>query len=114
MSRIGKICTIIVLLAALAAPAGAQMAVPVAPMAPMVPVPPGVVPGWTVVPSAPMVYYAPNVGGDVFRHHGKYYYYNGGAWYLSKHLHGPWHPCHKLPREIYLVQRPYFKSAPPW
>jgi hypothetical protein len=102
-----------VLLGALAVPAPAQVAVPLPPPPPPA-VAPGLVPGWMAVPAAPGVWYAPNLGGDVFRCKGRYYYYHGGYWYQSKHLQGPWHPVRKVPKPLYRVHRSYFKSPPPW
>jgi hypothetical protein len=74
----------------------------------------GPAPAWTVVPSSPKVLYAPNTAGDVFRFKKKVYYYQGGVWYRSKHLKGPWHPVRKLPKAITLVNGSFFKSSPPW
>ena len=100
---------VLVLLAAAAAPAWSQ------PAAVPPPFPPGVAPpAWTVCPTSPKVLYAPNAPGDVFRLHGKFFYYYGGYWYRSKHLGGPWHPVRKLPKALLLVNRSYFKSPPPW
>ncbi len=108
MSRLGKILLLVILLAASVAPAWSQMALPL-------PVPPGVAPAWTPVPTSPQVFYAPNIPGDLFLLHKRYYYYYGGYWYQSKYLQGPWGPVtKKLPPAIYRVQRPYFKTPPPW
>jgi hypothetical protein len=99
---------VLTLLTALVAPARAQA------VAPPPPVAPGVAPVWTVVPTSPKVLYAPNVQGDVFRLHHKYYYFYGGYWYRGKHLLGPWRPVRKLPKAILMVDRSCFKSPPPW
>jgi hypothetical protein len=115
MSRISKILLAAALSASLAAPALGQVAVPVPVPPPPPPVAaPGLVPGWVAVPAGPGVHYAPNLGIDVFRCKGKYYYYHGGYWYRGKHLHGPWHPVRKVPKPLRRVNRSYFRSPPPW
>jgi len=115
LSRPRQIFLALALLTAFTAPAWPQMAPPpptglTAPL----PIPPGVVPAWAPVPTSPKVFYAQNIPGDIFLLHKKYYYYNGGYWYRSKHLMGPWHPVRKLPKAIYRVDRSFFKTPPPW
>lgn len=115
-SRPLKLLLVLALLTALAAPAWSQMAPP-SPLPGVAlppPVPPGVAPAWAVVPTSPKVFYAPNIPGDIFLLHKKYYYYNGGYWYRSKHLRGPWHPARKLPSALRRVDRSFFKTPPPW
>ena len=102
-----KVLLVITLLAAGVAPAWSQAGLPQ-------PAPPGVAPAWTVVPSSPRVLYAPNIPGDLFLRHKKYYYYAGGFWYRGKHLTGPWRPVRKLPKDIYRIDRSFFKTPPPW
>lgn len=111
-----KLLLVAALLTVLAAPAWAQMAPPPPPPGVAVPppMPPGAAPAWTVVPTAPQVQYAPNINGDLFRLHKRYYYHHGGVWYRSKHWGGPWHPVRKPPRALYRVNRTYFKTPPPW
>jgi hypothetical protein len=99
-----KTLAVIILMAAVLTPAWAAP-----PMALPPPLPPGVAPVWTPVPASPAVLYAPNVPGNVFRVHKKYYYFYGGYWYQGKHLMGPWKPVRKLPRSLAMVPRPYFK-----
>ncbi len=110
MSRVLKILLATVLVIACVAPAWSQAYVPVP-----APVPPGYGPAWAPVPTSPQVFYAPNIPADLFLLHKRYYYYYGGYWYQSKYLEGPWGlVTKKLPPAIYRVQRPYFKTPPPW
>ena len=108
MPRSLKILLMLTLILALAVPAWAS--VQVLPPA----LPPGQVPHWTPVPGARVVLYAPNVSGDLFRHKRHVYYYYGGNWYRSKGAYGPWKPVRKIPKAILKIQRPYFKTPPPW
>ena len=101
----------LLLFAALVVPAWSQASVPV-PQPPAAPG--GPPPSWTVVPTAPKVMYAPNIPGDVFLHHKKFFYYSGGVWYQSKNFLGPWRPVKKVPKGIRMVDRSLFKSPPPW
>ncbi len=115
-SQAVKLLLVLMLLGTLVAPAWAQMGGP--PPAPGValppPIPPGVAPAWTVVPTSPKVFYAPNIPADLFLLHKRYYYYYGGAWYQSKHPMGPWHPVRKPRPALYRVNRSFFKTPPPW
>ncbi len=74
----------------------------------------GAAPRWTAVPGAPGVDYAPNLGQDIFRLAGKYYYLNQGKWYQGRHVAGPWDPLSQPPKAIYGVESQYFKSPPGW
>lgn len=117
MSRLLKVFLLVALLSAFAAPAWCQTAVPppvLQEVALPTPVPPGVAPAWAPVPTAPKIFYAPNIPGDLFLLHKKYYYYSGGFWYRSKHLRGPYRPVQKLPKALYRVDRRFFKTPPPW
>jgi hypothetical protein len=116
LSRPLKLLLVAALLTAGVAPAWSQMAPPPAPpgVALPPPVPPGVAPAWAVVPTSPKVFYAPNIPADLFLLHKKYYYYYAGAWYQSKHLLGPWRPVRRPHKDLYRVNRSFFKTPPPW
>lgn len=116
MARLSALLLLLFLLSAGAAPGLSQPAPPPGPpgVALPAPAPPGLAPAWTPVPTSPRVLYAPNLPGDVFRLHKKYYYYSGGYWYRSKYLQGPWRPLRKLPKPLLRVNRAYFKTPPPW
>ena len=51
---------------------------------------PNLAPQWAPIPQVPGVYYVPGLGHDLFRHGNRFYVYQGGQWYRSKHLNGPW------------------------
>jgi hypothetical protein len=111
MARVAKILLVLALLAAFTAPAWAQVVlVPGAPPGPVLaPAPPGVVPGWTPVPGSPMVLYAPNCSGGLYKHKNRYFYNSGGYWFQAKHPNGPWAPVlGKLPPELRAMQQPCF------
>ena len=122
MARLLTLLLISFLLTAGVAPSYSQLP-PLPPLPPLPgppgvalpsPAPPGVAPAWTPVPTSPLVLYAANIPGDVFRVKKRFYYYSGGDWYRSKHLQGPWRPVRKLPPPLYRVGRSYFKTPPPW
>ena len=79
-------------------------------------VPPGasVPPQWAPVPQVPGVEYAPNVQQDLFHHQGRFYNYQGGAWFGGTTANGPWVPVQEPPRTFYGIQAPYFKTPPGW
>lgn len=78
------------------------------------PVPPQVHPQWTPVPGAKGVEHAPNLGTDLFRYGGGYYYLHEGRWYHGKRTRGPWTRTRTLPRVFYRIEAPYFKTPPGW
>lgn len=78
------------------------------------PVPQGTTPQWTPVPGAPGVEHAPNLGADLFRHGGGYYYQHEGKWYQGRTTTGPWSHVQSVPQAFYQVQAPYFKQPPGW
>ncbi len=71
-------------------------------------------PQWAPIPQVPGVEYAPNIAQDLFRYLGRYYNYQGGAWYGGPSYTGPWTPVPEPPREFYNIQAPYFKVPPGW
>ncbi len=81
---------------------------------PMVPQAPPPAPNWRAVPSAPGIEYAPNLNQDVFRHQGKYYYYDGSKWHSGKNYLGPWLNILQPPQVFYQVEPHYFKRPPGW
>ncbi len=77
------------------------------------PIPPHVKPHWTPVPSAPGVFYAPNIPTDVFRHGGKYYFYWQGYLYRGSKARGPWKSVTKIPAWFSEIDPSLFKTAGP-
>jgi hypothetical protein len=78
------------------------------------PLPPNLTPRWAPVPDAGGVYYAPNLGQDVFRYGNQFYYYNQGIWQLAQALTGPWQVIANPPQIFYNIGPTYFKSPPGW
>jgi hypothetical protein len=85
--------------------AGAQK-IKVKPGAPM--------PQWTRIPEVPGVEYAPNLAQDLFRYGGRFFNFQGGAWFRATAATGPWVPIQELPPVFYNIQAPYFKVPPGW
>lgn len=79
-----------------------------------VPLPPDLAPRWAPVPQVGGVYYAPNLGYDVFRYSNQYYYYNQGLWQIAQALTGPWQVIANPPQVFYNIGPTYFKSPPGW
>lgn len=80
----------------------------------VVPLPPDLAPRWAPVPDAGGVYYAPNLGYDVFRYGSQFYYYNQGLWQIAQALAGPWQVIPNPPQEFFNIGPTYFKSPPGW
>jgi hypothetical protein len=78
------------------------------------PVSPELAPQWTAVPEVPGVYYAPNLGQDLFRYGSQFYYYNQGLWQIARALTGPWQAIQSPPPAFYNIGATYFKSPPGW
>src|SRR5215468_4347730 len=66
------------------------------------------------VPSAPVVYYAPQSAYDVFQYGGHYYTYQNG-WYMARNLGRPWVyvSAARVPRPVLLIPAQYYKKVPP-
>jgi hypothetical protein len=67
---------------------------------------------WTVVSGVPGVEHTILAGKDVFRHHNRYYCYDG-RWHQSDQAGGPWLAIPAPPPVLYRVDTVYFKKAPP-
>jgi hypothetical protein len=78
------------------------------------PPPINLAPRWAPVPEAPNVYYAPNLGQDVFRYGDRFYYFSQGLWQIAQALAGPWQAIQGPPPAFYNVPAPYFQSPPGW
>jgi hypothetical protein len=75
---------------------------------------PNLAPQWAPIPQVPGVYYVPDLGHDLFRHGNRFYVYQGGQWYRSKHLNGPWAGIQQPPQGFYHIEPTYFRSPPGW
>jgi hypothetical protein len=71
-------------------------------------------PQWAPIPQVPGIEYAPNIEQDLFRHQGRFYNYQGGAWFRGTTASGPWLPVPEPPQVFYNIQAPYFKVPPGW
>jgi hypothetical protein len=104
---------IVALVAGLAGPACPQPAPPppvvAVPPQPPPPMPHNAVIQWVPAPGNPKVLYAPNIPGNLFRLHKKFYYYYGGQWYRGKSPLGPWHPVRKVPAGLLRLHPSAFK-----
>jgi hypothetical protein len=80
-----------------------------------VPPPPAkLAPRWAPVPEAPKVYYAPNLGQDMFRYGDRFYYFSQGLWQIARALGGPWQVIANPPAAFYNVPRECFRTPPGW
>jgi hypothetical protein len=75
---------------------------------------PNLAPQWAPIPQVPGIFYAPELGHDVFRHGKRFYVYRDGRWYRARSLNGPWRGIDKPPKAFYNVGPTYFKSPPGW
>jgi hypothetical protein len=71
-------------------------------------------PRWAPVPEAPNVYYAPNLGQDLFRFGNQFYYFSQGLWQIAQALTGPWQVIANPPQAFYNVPQQYFRTPPGW
>jgi hypothetical protein len=100
------------LLSPASSPAGVNINVNVGP-----PPPPPVVfaepPRLVVVPGSP-VYYAPEVGYNVFVFRDHYYSFHDGAWFYAPTHRGPWSfvKAERVPRAVKAVPVKYYKIPP--
>jgi hypothetical protein len=108
MVRLAKGISLLFLLALLLG--NQALAQPVSPA----PFPPDPAPRWAPVPEVGGVYYAPNLGQDLFRYGGQYYYYNQGLWQIARALTGPWQVIVNPPQVFYNIGPTYFKNPPGW
>jgi hypothetical protein len=76
--------------------------------------PPNLAPQWAPVPEVPGVYYAPNLGHDLFQYGSQFYYYNQGLWQIAQALTGPWQVIANPPQIFYNIGPTSFKSPPGW
>ena len=76
--------------------------------------PPNLAPRWAPVTEVPGVYYAPNLGHDLFQYGNQFYYYNQGLWQIAQALTGPWQVIANPPQPFYNIGPTYFKSPPGW
>lgn len=76
--------------------------------------PPNVAPQWAPIPEVPGVYYAPNLGQDVFQYGNQFYSFNQGLWQLAQALTGPWRVIQNPPSAFYNIGPTYFRSPPGW
>jgi hypothetical protein len=80
-----------------------------------VPPPPNhLAPRWAPVSQAPNVYYAPNLGQDLFRYGDQFYYFSQGLWQIAQALTGPWQVIANPPPVFYNVPQEYFQTPPGW
>jgi hypothetical protein len=83
--------------------------------APFVPLwAPDVAPQWAPIHQVPGVYYAPDLGHDLFRYGNQFYAYQNGKWHRGNRLNGPWAMISQPPRVFYNIGPTYFKSPPEW
>jgi hypothetical protein len=78
------------------------------------PPPTQLAPRWAPVPQAPNVYYAPNLGQDLFRYGNQFYYFSQGLWQIARALTGPWQVIQNPPQAFYNVPQEYFQTPPGW
>ena len=76
--------------------------------------PPQLAPRWAPVSQAPNVYYAPNLGQDLFRYGDRFYYLSQGIWQIARALNGPWQVIGSPPQAFYNVPQEYFHTPPGW
>jgi hypothetical protein len=76
--------------------------------------PPNLAPRWAPVPEVPGVYYAPNLGQDVFQYGNQFYYFSQGLWQIAQALTGPWQVIQSPPPAFYNIGPTYFRSPPGW
>jgi hypothetical protein len=71
-------------------------------------------PPLVVVPAVPVVQYVPSLAIDLFVHEGRWYYPQGGYWYVGPSYRGPWTPIAfaELPPAIVAVPVRYYKIPP--
>ena len=60
------------------------------------------------------VYYAPEVGINLFVYEGRYYSFHDGGWFLASTHHGPWValPVARVPRPVLAVPVQYYRIPP--
>lgn len=75
---------------------------------------PDVAPQWAPIPQVPKVYYAPDLGHDLFRYGNQFYAYHNGTWQRGDRINGPWKVIKNPPRAFYNIEPTYFKSPPGW
>jgi len=75
---------------------------------------PNLAPQWAPVPEVPGVYYAPNLGQDVFQYGNQFYYFNQGLWQIAQALTGPWQVIQNPPSAFYNIGPTYFRNPPGW
>lgn len=68
-------------------------------------------PALVVVPGT-YVYFAPDVGADMFFYHDHWYRRHNGGWYLSLGFNGPWRGVREVPRDIVNLP-PDYRHIPP-
>jgi hypothetical protein len=71
-------------------------------------------PPLVIVPGVPVVQYAPSLNVDLFFHSGRYYYWQGGHWFVGPSYRGPWTyvVVERVPRPILAVPVKYYKIPP--
>lgn len=69
---------------------------------------------WAPIPQVQGAFYAPNLGADLFRYGGQYYYYQEGLWQIASALAGPWQVIQGPPPVFYNIGPTYFKNPPGW
>ncbi len=77
------------------------------------PLPAAVAPVWTPIPGEAAVFYAPNLGVDVFRYGSSYYYFYHNAWFQGSSYRGPWVTIEKPPAVFMSIGPTYYRTAPP-
>src|SRR5262249_58204952 len=92
-----------------AAPAQMSVNINVGPPPVVFATPPHVV----VVPDT-RVYYAPEVGINLFVYQGRYYSFHDGGWFLASTHQGPWValPLARVPRPVLAVPVQYYRIPP--
>ncbi len=103
MSRFLKILLVLTLICSSVGPAWPQ------PVTLPPPLPPNVAPQWAPAPGSPAVAFAPNIPGNLFRLHRKYFFYYEGQWYRGKTPLGPWFPVRKVPKALLRLHPAAFK-----
>lgn len=75
----------------------------------VIPEPPAVV----LIPGAP-VYYAPDVGIDLFFYSGRWYREHNGHWYMATYYNGPWAylPAPRVPAVFIYLPADYYHIPP--
>lgn len=68
-------------------------------------------PALVVIPGT-YVYYAPDIGAELFFYHDRWYRHHNGGWYISINYGGPWIVAREIPTAI-LKLPPGYRNIPP-